>query len=107
MEVVVVLFGSLTLPILIKWVVRRNLYVRPARKNRILFCAAAAEDHVLHAIHLVDLSRMHVAIKDRDVQVFRVRSNCIVRVLIIGDGAEAGAAESRIVESDEDLLRPV
>ena len=45
----------------------------PAGKDRILFRAAAAEQQVFHAVHLVKLGRMHVPVEDDDVQVLGVR----------------------------------
>ena len=78
----------------------------PAGENRVLFCAAAAKQQVLHAVHLVELGRVHVPVEDDDVQVLRVRRNYLVGVLRLRDGAHAGAAEGRSVEGDEDLLVP-
>ena len=74
-HVVVFLLGRLPLPIQIRRVVRGHLDVRPAGKDRILFGAAAAQQQVLHAVHLVKLGRVHVPVEDDDVQVLGVRGN--------------------------------
>src|SRR5262245_38030269 len=52
-EVVVLLLRRLALPIKIRWIARRDFDARAARKNRVLLSAAAAQQQVLHAVHLV------------------------------------------------------
>src|SRR5262244_2151590 len=52
-EVVVLLLRRLALPIEVSRIARRHLDGRAARENGVLFCAAAAQQQVLHAVHLV------------------------------------------------------
>src|SRR6266436_2586942 len=95
-DVVVLLLGRLALPIEIRRIVCRYLDVCPAWESRVLFCAATAHQQIFHAIHLVELGRMHVPVEDDDVQVLRVRRNNLVGILRRRDGAQASAAEDRV-----------
>src|SRR6516165_7893328 len=52
-SIVVLLLRRLTFPIQVRRIPRGNLDARAARKNRVLFCAAAAQQQVFHTIHLV------------------------------------------------------
>src|SRR5215831_19664554 len=52
-EVVVLLLWRLTLPIEVRRIARGHLDGRAAWENRVLFCATAAQQQVLHAVHLV------------------------------------------------------
>src|SRR5271169_54504 len=106
-EVIVILLGRFTLPILIEWVAVGNLNVGSPGKNWILFRATTTEQQILHAIHIIDLSRVHVSVEYDDVQVFGVRCNGLVGILIFGDRAHARASEGRSVKGDENLLGSV
>ena len=64
--------GGLALPIEIRRIAGGDLDVGPAGKNRVLFRAATAQQHVLHAVHLIKLGRVHVPVEDDDVQVLRI-----------------------------------
>src|SRR6266436_780699 len=97
-QVIVFLLRACAFPIEIQWVSLGYFDVRPTGKDRILFSAAATEQEILHAIHFVELSRMHMSVEDDDVQVLRIRGNGLVRILVFGDGAHAGAAEGWVVE---------
>src|SRR5260370_23457766 len=103
-DVVVFLFGALSLPIEVRRVALWHRDVRPTGKDWVLFSAPSTKQEVLHAIHFVELGRVHMPVKDDDVQVFGVRGNRFVGILVFRDGAHAGAAEGWVVESDEDLL---
>src|SRR5213592_3387633 len=100
-DVVVVLLGGRALPVLIRRVAFGNLDVRPTGKDWVLFSAPSTKQEVLHAIHFVELGRVHMPVKDDDVQVFGVRGNRLVGILVFRDGAHARAAEGWVVESDE------
>src|SRR5580765_6390707 len=102
-DVVVFLLRTLALPILIERVVRWNLDVRAARQDRILLGAATAEQHVFHAVHVVNLGRVHVSVEDDDVEVLRVRCQNRVGILSFRNGPHTGAREGRVVEGDEHL----
>ena len=94
-DVVVLLLGRLALPIEVRRIVGRHFGARPIWKNWILFCAAAAQQQIFHAIHLVKLGRVHVPVEDDNFQVLRLRRNNLVGVLWLGDGTHAGAGEGR------------
>src|SRR6202035_2956205 len=51
-DVVVLFLGRLVLPIEIRWIVGGHFDARPAGEYWILFSAAAAQEQILHAIHL-------------------------------------------------------
>ena len=102
-DVVVVLLGGRALPVLIRRVAFGNLDVSPTGKDWILFRAAAAEQQVLHTVHLVKLGRVHVPVENNDVEILCVRGNRLVGILVFRDGAHAGAGEGRIVEGNEYL----
>src|SRR6266511_2684557 len=70
-QVVVFLFGACALPIEIRRVALRDLDVGPAGKDWILLSAPAAEQEVFHAVHLVKLGRVDVAVEHDDVEVLR------------------------------------
>src|SRR5713101_5197331 len=103
---VVILLGSLALPILIQRVAIRDLDMRPARKDWVLFCTPTTKEKVLYAIDIVDLGRVYVSIEDDYVQVFRVGGDRLVGILSLRDGSHTGAGESRVLETDEHLLCP-
>src|SRR5262249_48681280 len=102
-DVVVFLLRRLALPIEVRWIVRRHLDARPARKDRILFSTSAAQQQVPHAIDLVEFGRVYVPVEHDDLQVLRVRGENLMRVLSFRDGPHAGAAEGRSVEGNEDF----
>src|SRR5262249_49514617 len=52
-QVVVLLLRRLALPIEVSRIARSHLDGYAARKNWVLFCAAAAQQQVLHPVHLV------------------------------------------------------
>src|SRR5437667_9290762 len=67
-DVVVFLFGALSLPIEVRRVALRHLDVRPTGKDWVLFSASSTKQEVLHAIHFVELGRVHMPVKDDDVR---------------------------------------
>src|SRR5262245_40396714 len=52
-QVVVLLLRRPALPIEVSRIIRRHLDSRATWENRVLFCATAAQQQVLHAVHLV------------------------------------------------------
>src|SRR5262249_60320472 len=80
-DVVVFLLRRLALPIEVRWIVRRHLDARRARKDRILFGTSAAQQQVLHTIDLVKFGRVYVAVEHDNLQLFRVRDENLVKVL--------------------------
>src|SRR5262249_46470988 len=63
-QVVVLLLWRLALPIEIRRIAPWHIDRRAARKNWVLFRSAAAQQQVLHAVHLVELGRVNVPVKD-------------------------------------------
>ena len=78
--------------------------LRPAGKNRILFCAAATQHQVFHAVDVEHLSGVDVSIEHDHLHVLGVGRDHLVRIVRGGDGAEARPGEHRVVEGDEGLL---
>src|SRR5262245_23874384 len=80
-EVVVLLLRRLALPIEVSRIARRHLDGRAARQNWVLFCTAAAQQQVLHTVHLVELGRVNVPVEHDDLEVLRVRRDDLVGIL--------------------------
>src|SRR5215510_2093355 len=102
-DVVVVLLGRLALPIEVRWIVRRLLNARATREDWVLLRPAAAQQQVFHAVDVVHLRGVDVAVEYDHLHVLRVGRDHVVRIIRARDGAEAGAGERRVVESDEDF----
>src|SRR5208283_5433102 len=106
-QVVVILFRSLALPILVQWITLRDLDVRSAGQDWILFRSPAAEHKIPHAVHLVGFGRVHVSVEHHDVQILRVRRYCLMWILVFGNRTHTGSAERWSVKCDEHLFRPL
>src|SRR5215510_13488432 len=81
-QIVIVLFGRFAFPIEVFRVIRRKALDHCSTgQNRILLCASAAQNEILHAIHLKSLGGVHMAVEYYDVQILGIGRNRFVWIL--------------------------
>ena len=76
--------------------------------GRIGSCSAppTAKHQIFHAIGLVDLGSVDVAVEDDHLHVLAILCNVLVRIIALGDRPESRPGEYRVVKEDEGLTNP-
>src|SRR4029079_13514666 len=106
-DVVVLFLGRLPLPIKIRRIVGCHLNACPPGKDRILFRASTTKHQILDAINIIHLSGVDVPVEYHHLHVLSVGGDQFVGIVRLRYGAEASAAEHRIMKGDKRLLDTV